>query len=804
MSGDGGGGHSGLEWAGDRGAFSPSPPHDRPRAPGPGDPLQVGPFRIVAVLADTGPTRICVARTDRGRHLTVKAVRTEFAGTEGLRPRLAAAFQSAHAVRHPGLAEWVDAHAYDDPPWVAHNHRPGIGLAQALDLAGPLRDSVLWNLAAGLGTTLAAVHDAGIAHHAITPGNVLLTAGGPRLLDLGCSVSTLLAGPGTARAAGFTAPEVLRGEPAGPPADVFALGAVLVLAATGRGPFGSGDPIGVAVRAVHEAPDLEGVPGALRTLATRCLRKDPADRPAMAALVAGLPAPDTRYGSWLPTPLLTEILRRAEYVLGMEAPMPARGKPGGRPVLRTPPQEAAGHPRPAGTGKPAGTRKPAWTGEPAPTPRAETADGTARTSRSSRTETSPSADDTSSPLDDDASKSATSAAPLAERARPADRAGAGAPPGTRVRRFSRRQAFALGGAAVAGAVAGGAVLARRLLAADRPRWRYDAGASIHSPVFADARSSVVLVADMDLSLHAVDARTGTRLWRPRRAKRSMSRWFDFDGAGNVVLCIDEKLTALRTRDGVRLWFATGTGRGDVVTDRTAAYVTATERDGRHAGQLLAVDLATRAVRWRWSGPGTFSEGATRYGGALLFCNDSAVYCLEAATGKVRWRRPLQDSAGAPPVGAGGLAWLNTSNGDLFGLDLRTGDPRVTALTSGEGYSPGYTRVAVSGEVAVACTTDFDVFAVHTRTGKILWSKRTRADKDASDGIGTTPLIHRSTVYTGSGGPEFLALDLRTGREKWRFRTSRPIDSSPVLLNGLVYFGCYDHGLYAVDPLRGPR
>ena len=74
----------------------------------------------------------------------------------------------------------------------------------------------------------------------------------------------------------------------GPAADVFALGSVMVHAATGRGPFDSDSPYLVAYQVVHDEPDLTGVPEDLAPLVARCLAKEPEDRPTPDELMTAL------------------------------------------------------------------------------------------------------------------------------------------------------------------------------------------------------------------------------------------------------------------------------------------------------------------------------------------------------------------------------------------------------------------------------------------------------------------------------------------------------------------------------------
>jgi hypothetical protein len=67
---------------------------------------------------------------------------------------------------------------------------------------------------------------------------------------------------------------------------VFALGATLAYAATGRAPFGVGEPAGVSYRAVHESIDLMGVEPELAALVEACVAKDPAARPGLGEVIA--------------------------------------------------------------------------------------------------------------------------------------------------------------------------------------------------------------------------------------------------------------------------------------------------------------------------------------------------------------------------------------------------------------------------------------------------------------------------------------------------------------------------------------
>jgi eukaryotic-like serine/threonine-protein kinase len=105
----------------------------------------------------------------------------------------------------------------------------------------------------------------------------------------------------------WMAPEQLRDQPAGPPADVFAWGLLVAFAATGRHPFGGAPADAVAYRILHDRPDLTGVPASLRGLVEAALSPAPAARPTaarVAALLGAAPRPTEPLPATDPTRVL--------------------------------------------------------------------------------------------------------------------------------------------------------------------------------------------------------------------------------------------------------------------------------------------------------------------------------------------------------------------------------------------------------------------------------------------------------------------------------------------------------------------
>ena len=192
----------------------------------------------------------------------------------------------------------VDADPHADPPWMVTAYIDGPSLQEAADRGGPLPPDEVRALGAGLAEGLAAIHSCGLVHRDLKPGNVIMAADGPRIIDFGIAraidASTGLTSTGAVvGTVAFMSPEQIRGEVAGPASDVFSLGSVLAFAATGRPPFGSDSTVSIMFRVVNQPPDLAGVvDGELREVIARCLAKAPSDRPAIQAVLAALTRPD--------------------------------------------------------------------------------------------------------------------------------------------------------------------------------------------------------------------------------------------------------------------------------------------------------------------------------------------------------------------------------------------------------------------------------------------------------------------------------------------------------------------------------
>ncbi|MFD4953431.1 protein kinase [Streptomyces sp. NPDC058451] len=259
-----------------------------------GDPLRIGPYRVVGRLGAGGMGTVYAALDAAEERMAVKVVHPAQAADEEFRARFRREVQLSRRVAGPCLVPVRDADIDAPAPWLATPFVPGPTLDRHVATSGPLTGARLCAMAAGTAAALTAVHEAGIVHRDVKPQNLILAPFGPQVLDFG--IAHALDGTSVTRTGvmtgtpGWISPEHYQTGAVGPQGDVFAWGALTAYAATGRLPFGSGAPDVVAFRVISAAPDLDGLPADLRPLVEQALAKEPSARPTAAELARGCAA----------------------------------------------------------------------------------------------------------------------------------------------------------------------------------------------------------------------------------------------------------------------------------------------------------------------------------------------------------------------------------------------------------------------------------------------------------------------------------------------------------------------------------
>ncbi|QEV49039.1 serine/threonine protein kinase [Streptomyces vinaceus] len=304
----------------------------------PEDPATVGGYRLAAVLGAGGMGKVYLSYTPGGRPIALKVIRPEFSEDPEFRRRFQQEVRAAQRVQGLYTAPVIDFDTEGSQPWLATAYVPGPSLSHAVAGYGrlPLRSVLL--LAVGVAEALHVIHGAGIVHRDLKPANVLLAGDGPRVIDFGiarAADATSLTGSGVSVGTpAFMAPEQASAGTVTAGTDIFALGQIVAYAAIGAPAYGEGSSHAVLYRIVHEDPDLSALPEELRPLVTRCLSRDPADRPTLTEIIEMChdiaPAPLRQGEDWLPQAVAGSITER------LQLPEPARTPPPQPAVAPTP------------------------------------------------------------------------------------------------------------------------------------------------------------------------------------------------------------------------------------------------------------------------------------------------------------------------------------------------------------------------------------------------------------------------------------------------------------------------------------
>ncbi|GAA2200628.1 protein kinase domain-containing protein [Streptomyces bangladeshensis] len=743
----------------------------------PDDPRELGSYRMLRRLGAGGMGRVYLARSPGGRTVAVKVVRPDLAADTGFRERFRHEAEIARAVSGPYTAAVVDADPEAPLPWLATSYVLGPDLTDVVAAHGALPEHTVRALGAGLAAALQEIHAAGLIHRDLKPSNVLLAADGPRVIDFGIARAvdgTRMTQTGVVVGSpGYMPPEQAMGKDVGPAGDVFSLGAVLAFAATGRSAFGDGAASHAALlyQVVHGEPELTDVPRSLLGLVRACLQKDPAARPAPAEIVTAL-APQGVAGllhDWLPSAVASTIATHAAGILDLEAPegapaaqgvpgagefgpAPGAGGPGSAPAsgYGTPGSTpGAGHGTPSGgTPHPApGYGTPAGgTGQPVPgygTP----AGGTAQPAPGYGTP----AGGTPQPGQGFGAATVADGAPaLAGTVR----LGASGDPGRPGRR--RVLGLAVGGAVAVAGVGGGVAwwLGKGGDGDDTPAAGGKGGAS-GEPAAEHFATPPAGVAPQPL-------------WHRALTEDSTSTGVPLLVHDGLLLISGDPLVAYDVKTGKPRW-----SKPDLVVPGSQLLYRGGRMylpDAEYDGVLLARDAATGAEVWR-----------SRLGKHIdvedtIAVDDRHVYVAASDFSDSKSATDYRTAVAAVSIRTRKPVWIQKR-------DWGTDDYDVQG--------------SVSGRYLVYADSKRNLTVRDTATGAQLWTKKT------GDDWSRRPALADGLVFLP--GERLTAVDLKTGATRWTLSPNgRRGFYNPTVIDGVLYAGDHDRGIWAVDVRTGKR
>ncbi|MGW5464393.1 serine/threonine-protein kinase [Streptomyces sp. NPDC003996] len=258
----------------------------------PEDPISLGDFELLGRIGQGGMGQVYLGESLGGEPAAVKVIKPLVVDSDSRR-RFAQEIEVLKTIWGPRIAAFLGADAEAERPWLATEYVAGPDLARHVETHGPLPSVLTAALGAILAEALAAVHTQGLLHRDLKPANILLGPNGPKIIDFGLAAfaesNVSLTAPNQVVGTPVCmAPEQAAGEkPLTSAVDVYALGAVLLFAATGHYPHQAATPYMVfhLVTDPDSAPDLTGAPADLVPLLTAMLAHRAQDRPPLVEVV---------------------------------------------------------------------------------------------------------------------------------------------------------------------------------------------------------------------------------------------------------------------------------------------------------------------------------------------------------------------------------------------------------------------------------------------------------------------------------------------------------------------------------------
>jgi len=274
---------------------------------------RLGPYEIQTPLGAGGMGEVYRARDTRlDRTVAVKVLASHLSSSPELKQRMEREGRAISSLNHPHICQLYDIGSQNGTDYLVMEFLEGETLAERLRKnAIPLAE--VYKIGIAVAEALAVAHRSGIVHRDLKPGNIMLTAGGAKLMDFGLAKPLGLQSSGTGSgsvAPSFTAaatmsgptplsplttagsiigtiqymsPEQIEGKEADARSDIFAFGAVLYEMVAGKRPFAGKSQISLASSILESDPEpvsklKPNAPPAFEHVVTTCLQKNPDER----------------------------------------------------------------------------------------------------------------------------------------------------------------------------------------------------------------------------------------------------------------------------------------------------------------------------------------------------------------------------------------------------------------------------------------------------------------------------------------------------------------------------------------------
>ena len=315
------------------------------------------------------------------------------------------------------------------------------------------------------------------------------------------------------------------------------------------------------------------------------------------------------------------------------------------------------------------------------------------------------------------------------------------------------------------------------------KWKYKTDGKIFSSPIA--KDGIVYIGSEDGFLFAIDEKSGNLKWK-----------FKTNGAIHSSLSLFENIIYFGSFDGN--YYAVNTKNGKLLWK----FKTGGEHWLGEVG-MGGMKPETQYMEDLWdfylSSPVVYEKGKSAF--VLFGSSDSNIYSVDAKNGELKWKFKTNGPVHGTPVIDKNKIYVGGWDATLYALEAESGKLIWQFQTGTQtGFKGIQSSVAVhDGKVYFGAREPF-FFALNADTGKLVWKY------DAENSwILSSATIKDNIVYVGTSDTyALLALDAKTGTEKYRFKTNGWTYSSPVIAGNTIYIGDFTGNLFSLDLLSNGK
>jgi outer membrane protein assembly factor BamB len=321
-------------------------------------------------------------------------------------------------------------------------------------------------------------------------------------------------------------------------------------------------------------------------------------------------------------------------------------------------------------------------------------------------------------------------------------------------------------------------------------WEYDASAGF-SPYSVTVADSLLFVGNLQGEIHAVDVTTG-----------KSKGVHDFGSAIVGAPVVDANMIYLALAREEESFLAYNLERGEIEwSDKLGAIESSPLLVDQRLcvassrGKILCVDKLNGSMPWTYTvaqskkGSMIHSSPASD-GNVLVFgCDNGNLYALDIRNGNLKWIAGTSGSILASPSISGGKVFVGSLDKNFYAFDVETGK-EVWRCSLGSSI---YSSQAVDERHVIVGTVGRMLYCLKKETGEVIWSYR------ASGAINAAPIISGPVVYAGSIDKHLYAFDTDSGNMLWQYTTEGRIKTMPVIWRQQLFLLAEDHSVFAFKP-----